>query len=381
MPVFIDYSDKRIGRVSVLSLVSKSTGGTKWNCKCDCGNIFICWSVNFKRGEKFECTKCICERRRGIDLVGRKFGRWTVLKREIDCRGKTVWACKCDCGNEGRIATSSLGKKSKSMSCGCLGRKLKSKHVNTTLYPPAHGLSKSYFYSTRTSLVHKCYNVKHPSYKKFGGIGITVCDLWRNGTRDMFQWAHENNWEKGDVFFLNQGEKEFNPQAVTILKEYEFRSYIGKKGGFQITYNGETHSISNWANILGVNCESLRRRILKYPSLDEVFGTVFKKQIFSENPGLKQKVIDLYNLGKTQTEIGNILNINPMTLRYQLIKAGIELRKEDPRKPRNENVKDEDILILLKEGFCMNQIADKLSCSFPCIKNRINKINGINRTR
>ncbi len=35
-----------------------------------------------------------------IDLTGRKFNRLTVVKRgENDKKGGTRWWCKCDCGN------------------------------------------------------------------------------------------------------------------------------------------------------------------------------------------------------------------------------------------------------------------------------------------
>lgn len=34
-----------------------------------------------------------------LSLVGRRFGRWTVLaKAEADESGKTMWTCDCDCG-------------------------------------------------------------------------------------------------------------------------------------------------------------------------------------------------------------------------------------------------------------------------------------------
>ena len=85
MPKFIDYSGRKIGRVNVISQsFIKKPGCTYWNCKCDCGLNFSCYNHSFRRGEKFECKECVIERRRGIDLSGRKFGRWTVLSRTLD---------------------------------------------------------------------------------------------------------------------------------------------------------------------------------------------------------------------------------------------------------------------------------------------------------
>ncbi len=380
MPAFIDYSGKKIGRVNVLSLNCMRIGGTQWNCQCDCSENFICWNASFRRGERFECKKCMNERKRGIDLTGRKYGRWTVLKRTLDTNNKTLWHCKCDCGNEGYIGTYCLGRKGKSESCGCLGRKRKSKHINTTLYPPAHGLSKSRFYAAKTSLIHKCYNQKHKSYKLFGEVGIKVCDLWRNGAKDMYMWAIENNWEESDVFFLKSGEKEFNPETVIILKENEFRSQIAEKGGNQITYQGKTHSVKKWAEILDVDAMSLKRKIKNSPSIDVVFNSTFKKQKFVRNPILLQTVFELYSSGKTQTEIAKIMKVSPQTIGYHLSMKGVEIR-DDRSKQKKPEISTEKIIEMHTSGISMNLIAKNLKCSFPTVKYRILKYNGIKRNR
>lgn len=377
MSKFIDCSGQKIGRVTIISLNEMRSGGSRWNCKCDCGKNFICWRVSFKRGEKFECKDCMNERKRGIDLTGRKYGRWTVLKRTLDSRNKTAWECRCDCGTLGIVSGSSLGRPHKSMSCGCLGRKNKSKHVNTTLYPPAHGLAKSKFYTIKTSLIHKCYNEKHSSYKNFGAKGITVCDLWRNGAKDMYNWAVSEGWKEGDIIILKQGEKEFNPQTCIIMKNEDFRSEIALKGGLQITHNGETHSVRKWADILNINVIALRNRLKKYPSVDEVFSSEFKKFIFKNDPNLSKKVIELYLSGKTQTQISKIVKVNSQTIRYHLLINNIELRKNDKCIRKLEYVKDEDVLLLHKKGYSKNKIAKELRCSYPTIDNRLKKLNGI----
>ncbi len=380
MPAFIDYSGKKIGRVSVISLNCMRSGGTQWNCRCACSEEFICWNASFRRGEKFECKKCMNERKRGVDLTGRKYGRWTVLNRTLDSNNKTTWFCRCDCGNDGYVATYALGRKGKSESCGCLGRKMKSKHVNTTLYPPAHGLSKSRFYACKTSLIHKCYNEKHVSYGLYGGSGITVCDLWRNGAKDMYLWAIENNWSEGDVFCLKSGEKEFNPTTVFIVKESEFRSQIGEKGGTQIMYQGKTHSVKKWAEILDVDPMSLRRKIKNSPSIDVVFNSTFRKAKFVRDPNLSKKAVELYLSGKNQTEIGNILGSASQNIRYHLLIEGIELRN-DRERPKKPLIKPEQIIHLLDLGMSMNAISEQLGCSFTTIKQRILKHNGIKRDR
>src|SRR5690606_10790514 len=118
MPKFIDFTGKKIGRVLVESLHSKNP--SKWNCVCDCENRFVVDMKAFKKGEKYECKQCVFERKRGPDLTGKKYGRWTVVRMGRDEKNKTVCHTICECGAEGRVAPHNIGTK-KSMSCGCWG--------------------------------------------------------------------------------------------------------------------------------------------------------------------------------------------------------------------------------------------------------------------
>lgn len=59
-----------------------------------------------------------------VDLVGRKFGRLTALRRNgSDKYGRAKWLCECKCGN--RISTESQGLRTgRTKSCGCLHREI-----------------------------------------------------------------------------------------------------------------------------------------------------------------------------------------------------------------------------------------------------------------
>lgn len=57
-----------------------------------------------------------------INLVGEKYGNWTVLekaKKPEDSKSSSAfWLCRCDCGTE-RIVSGNVLKQGKSKSCGC----------------------------------------------------------------------------------------------------------------------------------------------------------------------------------------------------------------------------------------------------------------------
>ena len=63
-----------------------------------------------------------------VDFTGQIFGRLTVIeKTDRRSNGSIVWKCKCDCGNETFVRSSSLRNES-TQSCGCLNKERVTTH-------------------------------------------------------------------------------------------------------------------------------------------------------------------------------------------------------------------------------------------------------------
>jgi hypothetical protein len=65
---------------------------------------------------------------RCIDLIGKRFGRLLVIKKILTDKRHTRWECKCDCGNIKIVRTSHLLNK-ETISCGCFSRDQKRKRL------------------------------------------------------------------------------------------------------------------------------------------------------------------------------------------------------------------------------------------------------------
>ena len=110
-----DLTDKRFGR-----LVAKEYFGLgNWKCVCDCGNTAVVRNNALMSGERVSCGCYLAEviRRPRPDRTGEKYGRLTLVKYV----GGSRWLCKCDCGNTVIANTSNLTS-GHSTSCGCLKR-------------------------------------------------------------------------------------------------------------------------------------------------------------------------------------------------------------------------------------------------------------------
>lgn len=58
-----------------------------------------------------------------IDLVGKKFGHWTVLSKGATINSAIYWLCKCDCGTEREVRGHTL-RRGENNSCGCERNKM-----------------------------------------------------------------------------------------------------------------------------------------------------------------------------------------------------------------------------------------------------------------
>ena len=118
---------KRFIRLVVTDVYTDDSGEIMCKCQCDCGNETITKRKYLINGHKKSCG-CFQKENREIgqikDLTGKRFGRLTVLERDIEGSkgGRVKWICRCDCGNEIN-ATGYRLVEGRTKSCGCASRK------------------------------------------------------------------------------------------------------------------------------------------------------------------------------------------------------------------------------------------------------------------
>lgn len=102
---------------------------TQFLCKCECGNTTIARAENLKNGNTKSCGCLVKEKcsklgkqnkdKSIINLVGQKFNKLEVIKitNKRSKNREVIYLCRCDCGNEVEIRSSSLSS-GNSKSCG-----------------------------------------------------------------------------------------------------------------------------------------------------------------------------------------------------------------------------------------------------------------------
>lgn len=185
-----------------------------------------------------------------IDLTGKKYGRWLVIKR-ITVAGKqrVCWLSRCDCGAERTVQGNHL-RSGASTSCGCYSNEKTSERSRT------HGLTGNATYICWKTMWSRCRNHNRPDFKNYGARGITVCDRWKNFRlflRDMgFRPANltleriDNNagYSPSNCKWASRSEQNNNTRRVR-----------------HITFNGETLPPSAWDKRLGFPPRCISKRL------------------------------------------------------------------------------------------------------------------------
>ncbi len=196
MPMFrfIDLTGQRFGRLVVISRAPSDTPGARFVCRCDCGTEKIVSSAHLRSGSQRSCgcyrleiLSCSALRQPQWQPIetGTRFGRWTALENgHRSVNGRAGWLCRCDCGQEKAIASSTLWN-GDSTSCGCYRREVLKRGQDFTRHGHSSGHTTSRTYRSWMSMKARCYRPSHENYKHYGGRGITVCDRWRDSFADF----------------------------------------------------------------------------------------------------------------------------------------------------------------------------------------------------
>ena len=201
------------------------------------------------------------------DLTRKTFNRLTVIKRvEVD-KKEVYYLCKCTCGNEKIIRGKDL-KYNKIKSCGCLNKE------KTTERNTKHSLRHTRIYRIWLLMKNRCLNSKYHLFKNYGGRGITICNEWKNDFMSFYNWSMNNGYEEYltiDRINVNGDYEPSNCRWATKLQQQRNTTRLRK-----ITYKNETHCISEWAEILGLEYNTLYYRFRRNNYSEDVLKKVIE---------------------------------------------------------------------------------------------------------
>lgn len=209
------------------------------------------------------------------DLTGMKFGRLTVIKPLPGVRAtptshlQTMWLCRCDCGKEVPVRTSSLCS-GHAKSCGCYKREVASKQGKATA---THHGSHTRLWNIYRAMLTRCYNPHSDMYHAYGALGITVCDEWKGHFEAFREWAINNGYDENapfgkctiDRIDVTKGYAPSNCRWVDFKEQQRNR-----RDTIYLTVNGIKKPLVEWSEITGTPYSRMKYRMKKGWKPEEV---------------------------------------------------------------------------------------------------------------
>ena len=186
------------------------------------------------------------------DLTGREYGRLKVLQRAENRAGRVCWRCLCECGTIKDIPAKTL-LNGTAQSCGCL-QKERASEANGK-----HRMRKTRLYEIWYGIKRRCEDQNREAYKDYGGRGIIVCPEWRDSFEAFRDWALANGYQEGltiDRINVNGGYEPENCRWITMEQQQRNRT-----NSRFLTFNGETHTLAEWAEITGIRWGTIKARL------------------------------------------------------------------------------------------------------------------------
>lgn len=217
-------------------------------------------------------------------LIGKTFGRLTVVENKgLNKYGKTLWLCKCTCGNN-IVAIGSSIIIGETKSCGCYKTEKLTKH----------SLSRSKEYRVWADMIQRCTNQKCANYKHYGARGIVVCKRWMDSFEAFLKDMGNRPSEKHSL-----ERKDVNGNYTPVNCKWATRREqdLNRRNTRFIEHNGVKMVLCEWASFLNVGRVTLREFLEQH-----TFAEAVDRYTNSDY----QNATDKRNFGKWNIEIKEV---------------------------------------------------------------------------
>lgn len=276
-----EYINKPIYYLTPIGISENNAkdGSIQWVFRCVCGKEIETTPYRVISGHNKSCG---CMRYKNIvhkehsrenstktnpeEYIGQKNNKLTVIGYEKPKeKGRLKLKCQCDCGNITYVYPYQFTN-GKVKSCGC------SRTGNTTNHSIKNGLSRTREYHIWQGIKQRCYNPNADNYPRYGGRGIKMCNEWLNDVSSFIEWLNSlGGLQDGLSIDRINVNGDYSPDncRLATLKEQSRNMRTNK----MLTFNGRTHCIAEWAEILGMEAKLISNRLSKGWSIEKALTT------------------------------------------------------------------------------------------------------------
>lgn len=116
---------------------------------------------------------------------------------------------------------------------------------------------KEPWYNSYHSMMDRCYRETAKNYPFYGGRGIAVCPAWHN-IEAFESWVKESGFQKGLTLERKDVNGDYCPENCTWATKKQQAN--NRRNTVVIEHNGKRHTVSEWADILGMSRSTINNR-------------------------------------------------------------------------------------------------------------------------
>ena len=131
-----------------------------------------------------------------------------------------------------------------------------------------HGFRHKQVYAAWSHMKQRCDNVKDKDNKYYGGRGISYDPRWKNFKNFLIDMGEPKPGETLDRIDNDGSYCKSNCRWASRAEQSRNRKYCQN-----LTYNGETKTIAEWACSLGMSEQGLKRRLDLGWSVEKTLST------------------------------------------------------------------------------------------------------------
>ncbi len=133
-----------------------------------------------------------------------------------------------------------------------------------------HGMCNSRLYRIWSGMKQRCTNPNTINYKSYGAKGVSVCTEWQD-FKNFYAWAIANGYADNLTIDRVDNNGNYEPSNccwATNKAQQNHTSYTRLH-----TYNGETLSVMQWAEKMGIHPNMLYKRLYRGWSIEKAIKT------------------------------------------------------------------------------------------------------------
>lgn len=122
-----------------------------------------------------------------------------------------------------------------------------------------HGKEPQRLYYAWSNMRKRCYQKQNAKYKSYGGRGVKVCSEWLHSFPAFRDWAIANGYKDNLTIDRIDTNGDYEPSNCRWVTQKIQQN--NRRNNHPIEFNGETHTMAEWAEITGIPYHTIKYRV------------------------------------------------------------------------------------------------------------------------